>query len=615
MTENKFHKLQDWFPTFFLISLQLLLLPFVEPETNRFSIERMVEIPIAYWMFTPWGCISGFVVLLTSLLYAFRKKKSVCLPFKQQIIICLIFLLFYIFCNPYVTTTWTHIPAALIFSSAVLTLSVGLAGRFAIVVWTVIFLMAFFVVGLSLNNVNISADVMAQIFTTSQRDAARYMTLMNFSILVLSILFSIALSYGIWRVVRYFERPTLLAYGSMCLFLSLVFMYAARFCLPSSSRLMWPIINAQEMVNLSKNAVKQIRHTRMIMSMLPEESQIGDCSISTIGKDAGVVVILHVGESVNGAHCSINGYSRNTTPWLASQSSLINFKDCISSAASTDYAVLTMLTNGRRSVANSKDRTMMPSSPGIMDIFHKTGFRCYGLWDKCYVDNSLDNLFTNMVRYFSRNADGVFGYEGDLANQLTDVFFVLDKGDKNNIFMMINNNGSHCYYHSYDKASPPFHVLRTPTANFTPHTNREHADIYLNAYDSTIHYMDTYIRRIVEYMQGRPYIYIYMSDHGEYLGEGGYWTRGSAPSNKYYDYHACCIPFFILYSPEFEQLHPHFRNALAQLRKAQETSTAHEHLFHTLHGIMGISSKYYNPNLDLTRKEVLPYTGPHPDRK
>ncbi len=615
MIGSKQDKQLDWIPSIALMLTQLLLIPFAEEELHRLPIEQMSNIPIAYWMFTPIGCIGSFVLLLATMLYAKRKKQSLWLPIKQQLIVYLIFLLFYIFCNPYLETTWMYTPASLLLSSAVLTLAVGFTGCFAIAVWSIIFLLAFFVFGLSLNNVTISTDVLAQIYTTSPRDAARYINTLNISLLIISILVSVALSYIMWRVVKTAKRPTLLTSGSLSLFFALAFMYGMRSYLPSGSGMMWPIINGQEIVNLSKNALRQIKTTREIISMLPEESRIGDCSISTIGDDAGVIVILHIGESVNAAHCSFNGYARNTTPWLASQSSLINFKDCISSADLTDWAVLTMLTNGRRSIKGTDDKSMMPSSPGIMDIFHKSGFRCYDLWDNCYIDNSSDNLFTNMVRYFGRNAEKTYGYKGDITHQLTDIFSILDKSEKSNIFITINNNGSHCYYDSYDKKQPPFPILYHPTANFTPKTNREHAEIYLNAYDSTIHYMDAYIRRIVEYMQGRPYIYVYMSDHGEYVGEGGYWTRGATPSSKYYDYHACCVPFFILASPEFENMHPHFKNALEQLRRAQEITTAHEHLFHTLQGIMGITSKYYDSSLDLTRKEVLPYSGPHPDRK
>lgn len=43
-------------------------------------------------------------------------------------------------------------------------------------------------------------------------------------------------------------------------------------------------------------------------------------------------------------------------------------------------------------------------------------------------------------------------------------------------------------------------------------------------------------------------------------------------------------------------------------------SIGQEHIFHTLLGIFGIQTPYYDEELDLSSDKAKPYTGPHPSR-
>ncbi len=611
---SKKNKLWGWgTPVMIIILLQLLLLPFCFGELgdNLFPVDLMSKVPLKMWMFTPWGWVGAFIFAVTVYLYC-RGKSVPSVSIKSQCVVYSILLLFYLLANPYLSLNWMHLPMAILFASSLIFLSIALLRWGSIIIWSIIFFMGFISYGVTLNNVVLNDAVMCQILSTSLEDALRYMTFVNISFLILGVIVAIGISCFLYRALKSINRVSLLKYSSVALIAPIVFMYFLRTYLPFGTELMWPVLNTQELVEISKNAYKQMKRTEAILSRLPDESTPINTSISTVEKDSGVVCILHIGESVNASHCSFNGYHRNTTPWLASQKSLINFRDCVSSSDMTDWAVLTMLTNGRRSMVQCNDDKMLPSSPSIMDFFALNGFKCYGFWANCYVDNSINNTFTQMVRYFGRKAVKQYGYSGDVFNQLKDISSVLKENEGRNVFVMINNDGSHCYYHGYDKVNPPYPVAYTPQPNFTPQSKKEHAEIFLNAYDSTIHYTDRYICSLIESLKGKPFLYVYMSDHGDYLGEAGCWTRGSTPLSKYYVYHACKIPFFILASPEFENLHPHFKKSVEQLRKSQGLRTAHEHLFHTMLGIMGISTEYYDESLDLSNCAVKSYSGPAP---
>ena len=596
-----------------LVLLQLVLLPVCfSIKNNLLPVQLMDQVPINYWMFTPWPILIAALLAVGICLSCAYKKKFAWPTVKLQFVLILFFALFFLLVNPFLLKNWMHAPMAIMFAVAGVALSIGCMRAWAVIIWVPIFLFAFITYGLDINNVVINRTIMVQILETSRTDALRYATFLNIALLVIAIIISILLSYALWRVVRNVKRLSLLSFGSVVLVLPLLGMYCLRGHMVSNSMLLWPMFNLQEYVVVYKDAIREKNKTNYIFSLLPDDSKNLNTSISTVDEDSGIVVILHIGESVNASHCSINGYERNTTPWLASQPSLINFKDCVSSAPLTDWAVFSMVTNGRRSCLTTTDKAMLPSSPSVMDFFHANGFRCFGFWDKCYVDGSTNNIFSRMVNYYCRCAEKQFGYIGDVMNQLRDVLTTLDTSGKSNIFLMLNNDGSHSYYNSYNKKNPPFPVSAQPSATFRPQSNPVHAENIVNAYDSTIHYTDCYIQRIAEHLKGKPFIYVYMSDHGEYMGENGYWNRGTADFYNYHRHDACKVPFFIFASPEFEAFHPHFKQSLAQLRRSQHLLTGHEHLFHTLLGIMGISSDYYDSSLDLSKEGVRPYEGLHP---
>ena len=454
-----------------------------------------------------------------------------------------------------------------------------------------------------------------QIYGTSWQDAQFYLTWTNILIAICSIIISFSAWYIIERKLKTINCATLFSHGLLLLSSVLGIMLLLKNNIPVNEKYVWPLGNTQNLVVKSKHAFDSINKINKLMSLLPTDD-VTNATISPENKYEGIICIVHAGESVSANHLSINGYKRKTTPWLEQQPSLINFKDCVASAIVTDRAVLTMLTNGRRDFLTEKNAKYLPSSPSLVDFFKSCNFQCATFWDNAYLNNSDNNLFAKQVEYFNRKADSIYGYpEPHYIEQLKGIFDFTDKNEGKNQFLLINNFGSHAFFSGYDHNSPPFKIIKEPQADFRPKDNVEHAEIFINAYDSTIHQTDKFIASIAEHLAGKPFIYIYMSDHGEYLGDNGYWQRNQAPFEQFHQHEPCKVPFFIYASPEFEDKHPHFKEALAQLRKNQNISTAHEHLFHTVLGLMNIETSFYDIELDLTKPSVKPYTGPHPDRQ
>lgn len=184
----------------------------------------------------------------------------------------------------------------------------------------------------------------------------------------------------------------------------------------------------------------------------------------------------------------------------------------------------------------------------------------------------------------------------------------------NNLFCFINNSGSHLPFFDYSQQHPPFSPASPQAYKDKPKDSPQAAEKVRNAYDNTIHHLDAYIAQLLRLLKGQPFLYVYISDHGEYIGEHQVWQR-SGDHHLFFNSYACQVPFLIIASPEFEQQNPHFQEALKQLKNHRSMCIGHEHIFHTILGLFGIQTPYYEADLDLTSEKVLPYSGPHPSRK
>lgn len=375
-----------------------------------------------------------------------------------------------------------------------------------------------------------------------------------------------------------------------------------------------PIAGAQAFFKAAQGATERNEHMAELMRTLTSPAS-KPSSLDTLQGNEGAVCILHIGESVRADRLSINGWKNDTTPWLREQSNLINFPDCISLAGDTCNAFIAILTDARCNVTESQRQDLMPTCGSLLDLFAANRFHCYSFWGVGAFNDKLAKKFTNLALSVTRSAEQNYQCNEEPWEQVEQIAACVSR-KKGNLFLMINNEGSHMPFHRYNEKNPPFRPTSPQAFYNNPKHNPEEREKADNAYDNTIHYTDEYIRRLVSVFQGRPFVYIYVGDHGEYIGHDNMWMRGtvSKPAD-YYASSGCRVPFFILISPELVALHPHFREAMEQLRGHTSLLTSHEHIFHTLLGFFGINSPYYNPELDLCSPQVEPYRGLHPTKE
>jgi len=117
-----------------------------------------------------------------------------------------------------------------------------------------------------------------------------------------------------------------------------------------------------------------------------------------------------------------------------------------------------------------------------------------------------------------------------------------------------------------------------------------------NAYDNAILYTDYFLSQVIELLQRNtgPFetAMVYLSDHGESLGERGVYLHGlpyfMAPENQTH------VPAVMWFGENFP--------VQTELLRDMATETySHDYLFHTLLGLFDAETNVYQPAMDIVR--------------
>lgn len=562
-----------------------------------------------------WPAVSGVLLLVGAGLYLHQQRRRPDILRPSMLWACLLLALC---CELICPQPWTD--AAMVGLSLSLTAGVAIVTIALLRYWALIFWLPFMLMILGTSyakfsmNLVLTPYVMAQIIGASPEDAAPYFTFGNIAAFILLLLALVAALVVVIRACRRQPRKPMLVFGTTVLSAAvcMVVEVPTPFSYEGKAALGAP--------NTAYNIFQTAFMAQQLNSSFLEKAKAlpspadKPSSIDTLKGDEGVICILHIGESTRADHMQFNGYSRHTTPWLASRRDLINFPDCSSVGIYTSYALAGIVTDSRGNMAEELSPELEPTCGSMMDLFAANGFTCYGFFtnQKTSKENPGNIIFEELLELFTKSAKKVYTsedyghFDQNSKRQIPFVMNVFNE-TQGNVFCFLANTGSHTPFHGYDE--PVFSPSDPDALRQSPHKNAESAQKVINAYDNTVLYTDEYIHDLVTALEGKPFIYVYIGDHGEPLGENDEWTRGT---RKYHKYQWSKVPFFVIASPEFETLHPHFAQAVDQLRRNADKRTAHEHIFHTMLGIFGIHSPYYKPELDLSSPGVEEYTGPHP---
>ena len=508
-------------------------------------------------------------------------------------------------CNLYAYSTPWQLHLSVLMSMGVMLLLWAVLRSGAIVFWVLFLVLEMMqLVGYEQYGSRINSLVVAEIIEASWEEAQAYLTPVNLGLLVAAVILSVLFCWGLQRTLR--RQQSLAMFNAACLFggASLAFGLLVP---PNKQKqdFYWPVPElpllyaaASEALTINEATINQVESLNS-----PAEQP---SALHTLKGGEGVVLVVHVGESIRADRMSLNGYERDTTPWLRQQQNLINFPSCISAACDTCKAEIAILTDGRRDIMGAAPE-MLPKTGSVLELFTANGFEMYSFFGRrCAQKLKYDRVVLMLTRR-SKQKFNAPGSPWTSVSQMQEVLQKVPAGQ--NLLFFVNNEGSHTPFEHYDRQNTPF----APAAVHFQNPAAQAVEVN-NAYDSTIHYTDEYFRRVAEAIGHRPFVYLYVSDHGEYLGHDGMWGR-AALGEQHTRYHAtagCKVGMFVLYNEAFARLHPHFSEKLQQMRANAGLTVAHEHIFHTLLGLFQLETPHYDSSLDLSSPSVRPYDGPQP---
>ncbi len=327
----------------------------------------------------------------------------------------------------------------------------------------------------------------------------------------------------------------------------------------------------------------------------------GDQTLVRIGQDAQkgpvilaqkkkTVLVLVVGEASRAENYSLNGYARDTNPQLKKQN-MINFPQASSCGTETAVSLPCMFSNMPR---KNYDADLARHQEGLLDVLAHAGVNLLWRENDGGCKGACDRIpHTDMTQWkldeFCKDKSCI-----DDVN-LHRLDNVLD-GLKQDSVLVIHLMGSHgpAYYQRYPKEYRQF----TPTCDTNQIQDCDHQAL-MNTYDNTILYTDSVVSKTIDALKARQTTMntalIYLSDHGESLGENGLYLHGTpyliAPTQQTH------IPFMFWLSPDY--VNSYSINEPCLRDQAAKTAVSQDNLFSTVLGMMNVKSAVYQPQMDI----------------
>lgn len=346
------------------------------------------------------------------------------------------------------------------------------------------------------------------------------------------------------------------------------------------------LINPVNLVDASVSTMKHaLRGKRALIPLGTDAAVAADANHS--GKKNLTILVL--GETARAANFALDGYPRPTNPYL-SREAVLSFSNVHSCGTATAASVPCMFSNLGR---DHYDADKAKQTENVLDVLSHAGVKvlwrnnndgCKGvcarvpsedfshkrLADLCTADECYDEVLLYRLQAF------------------------VDKLNDHGI-IVLHQKGSHGP--GYNLRHPANFKVFQPECEKAILNDCSQQEV-VNAYDNTIAYTDYFLAKVIEFLKKNSDKYdtamLYVSDHGESLGENNVYLHGLpyfvAPDEQTH------VPMIAWFSKDFIQDH---RIDPSCLRQHLDDAYSHDNLFHSLLGLMDVRTRVYNPKQDI----------------
>jgi lipid A ethanolaminephosphotransferase len=338
-----------------------------------------------------------------------------------------------------------------------------------------------------------------------------------------------------------------------------------------------------------------------------EREQLPQGPPAPIGLDARVaarppgvlppLLVLVIGETARADHFALNGYARPTDPELATLP-VVSFSNVTSCGTNTAQSLPCMFSALDRRAFQSRSA----DAENLLDLVYRAGLAvlwvdnqsgCKGLCERVPNANADEPAPGGTPLLSGLCRDGEC-YDEALLHDLDRRIAALPaERRERGVLLVLHQMGSHGP--AYHRRSPADRKRFQPECTSAV-LQQCPLDAVVNAYDNSIAYTDHVLADTIRWL-GRQEAYapalVYVSDHGESLGEKNVYLHGLpwaiAPREQTH------VPLIAWLGNPAD---PAVAKQLECLRKRRAEPLTHDNLFHTALGQLGVQAREYVPALD-----------------
>lgn len=437
--------------------------------------------------------------------------------------------------------------------------------------------------------VYLDADMLRNVLNTDSKESSellswRLLLPLLFAALPIALLWRVELRRRPWKRAAWVRAAFL---GAM----ALATMLSALACFQDLSSL---VRNRREVRYLVTPANYLVSLTRVLTASPPGQRP----ARIVIGEDARLVpaamgrkprlLVIVVGETARAANWGLNGYARQTTPELA-KLDVINFSNVTACGSSTEVSLPCMFSPYGR---HDYDQQKIRSHQSLLHVLERAGIHtlwrdnqsgCKGVCEGLAMQ-SMDDSPEPSLCSDTRCLDEILLKDWRKA-------VGAQAGDQVVLLHQLGNHGPN-YFDRYPASFRRF--LPECRSNELGQCERQSI---VNAYDNALLYTDHVLAGAIAELATdtqRDTALIYISDHGESLGEKGLFLHGVpyaiAPGEQTH------VPMVMWFSPGFAA-----STALDVdcVRAEVRAPASHDNLFPSVLGLMDVQTRLYDRDRDL----------------
>ena len=305
---------------------------------------------------------------------------------------------------------------------------------------------------------------------------------------------------------------------------------------------------------------------------------------SAVCNTDSMTVVFIIGESLRASSMQVNGYERATTPLLCKEKNAVSMSNIYSDYNLTHLSIPHFMT---RSDEKHPDRAYNERS--FISLMKRAGYSTAWLANQESIKSFVYFIKEcDRVKYVSSGKVSYI-YEKWLDTDLLPYYDEELQRPAARKLIILHTVGSHWYYNThftdeYEKFKPITDSKIISSNSF---------EQIRNSYDNSILFSDYFWNQVINRLRNRNAVLIYLSDHGECMGEDGHFIHGSV-DNEPQHLPGC----FIWYSDEYAR---RYSQKVKALRSNKDKRYKSYFLFHSILDAADIKSGYINNSMNIFR--------------